>query len=120
MIEISQFDVTRFSNRLSGEDYAKLKQELREQKLRLKSIPRFTLKNVGDNASINNDVKGEDRIPIFLSDVQHLLMYSLLGHHSPYVPARWCSLEKYNKVIILLSYSYEIKGKLFSSTHLYL
>ncbi|XP_046746061.1 small RNA degrading nuclease 5 isoform X3 [Diprion similis] len=84
--------------RLSGEEYAKLKQELKERKQRLKVIPRFRLKNVGENASLNVDVKDEDRIPIFLSDVQHLLMYSLLGHHSPYLPARWCLLEKYNKV----------------------
>ncbi|XP_046484476.1 uncharacterized protein Rexo5 isoform X1 [Neodiprion pinetum] len=84
--------------RLSGEEYANLKQELKERKQLLKVIPRFRLKNVGENASLNFNVKDEDRIPIFLSDVQHLLMYSLLGHHSPYLPARWCLLEKYNKV----------------------
>ncbi|XP_048506126.1 RNA exonuclease 5 isoform X2 [Athalia rosae] len=92
-----QNSVTNKKPRLSGEEYLKLKQELRERKQRLMSIPRFRLKNVGENASIDN-IKGDDRIPIFLSDVQHLLMYSLLGHHSPYLPARWCSLEKYNKV----------------------
>ncbi|XP_034189156.1 RNA exonuclease 5 isoform X2 [Osmia lignaria lignaria] len=84
--------------RLSGEEYLKLKQELRERKKRLKSIPRFHLKAVGENASISINVKSEDRIPIFLSDIQHLLLYSLHGHHSPYLPTRWCHLEKYNRV----------------------
>lgn len=84
--------------RLSGEDYAKLKQELRERKKILKAIPRFQLKPVGENASLNTNSKSTDRIPLFLSDIQHLLLYSLLGHHSPYLPARWCHLEKYNKI----------------------
>ncbi|XP_011160098.1 RNA exonuclease 5 isoform X2 [Solenopsis invicta] len=78
-------------------EYANLKAELRERKKRLKAIPRLTLKAVGENATLDvgNMTK---RIPIFLSDVQHLLLYSLLGHHSPYLPARWCQLEKYNKI----------------------
>ncbi|XP_015609050.1 RNA exonuclease 1 isoform X2 [Cephus cinctus] len=84
--------------RLSGEEYIKMKQELRERSNKLKAIPRFRLKAVGDNASLCINLKSEERIPIFLSDIQHLLMYSLLGHHSPYLPARWCHLEKYNKV----------------------
>ncbi|XP_043508412.1 small RNA degrading nuclease 5 isoform X3 [Frieseomelitta varia] len=84
--------------RLSGDDYLKLKQELRERKKKLKTIPRFRLKAVGESASLTINVKSEDRIPIFLSDVQHLLLYSLHGHHSPYMPTRWCHLEKYNRV----------------------
>ncbi|KAK2588916.1 hypothetical protein KPH14_001773 [Odynerus spinipes] len=84
--------------RLSGEDYAKLKQELRDRKKVLKAIPRLHLKPVGKNASLNTNTKSTDRIPLFLSDIQHLLLYSLLGHHSPYLPARWCHLEKYNKI----------------------
>lgn len=84
--------------RLSGDDYLKLKHELRERKKQLTKIPRFQLKAVGESASLSINVKSENRIPIFLSDVQHLLLYSLHGHHSPYVPTRWCQLEKYNKV----------------------
>lgn len=84
--------------RLSGDEYLKLKQELRDRKRRLKTLPRFRLKAVGESASLSVNSKGEDRIPIFLSDVQHLLLYSLHGHHSPYMPTRWCHLEKYNKV----------------------
>ncbi|KAL0108513.1 hypothetical protein PUN28_015210 [Cardiocondyla obscurior] len=83
--------------RLSDEQYASLKQELRKRKKRLQAIPRLTLKAVGENATLNVQNIGK-RIPIFLSDIQHLLLYSLLGHHSPYLPARWCQLEKYNKI----------------------
>ncbi|XP_031846149.1 RNA exonuclease 5 [Nomia melanderi] len=84
--------------RLSGDEYEKLKQELRERKKRLKTIPRFHLKTIGESASLSINISSENRIPIFLSDVQHLLLYSLHGHHSPYMPTRWCHLEKYNKV----------------------
>ncbi|XP_078052622.1 RNA exonuclease 5 isoform X3 [Augochlora pura] len=84
--------------RLSGDEYIKLKQELRERKRQYKVIPRFRLKAVGESASLCINIKSENRIPIFLSDVQHLLLYSLHGHHSPYMPTRWCHLEKYNKV----------------------
>ncbi|XP_012220139.1 RNA exonuclease 5 [Linepithema humile] len=80
-----------------SEEYANLKEELRKRKKKLQAIPRLTLKAVGENATLDIAKIGK-RIPIFLSDVQHLLLYSLLGHHSPYLPARWCQLEKYNKV----------------------
>ncbi|XP_071574836.1 uncharacterized protein Rexo5 isoform X1 [Temnothorax nylanderi] len=80
-----------------SKQYANLKEELRKRKKRLQAIPRLTLKAVGENATL--DIRNmEKRIPIFLSDIQHLLLYSLLGHHSPYLPARWCQLEKYNKI----------------------
>lgn len=88
--------------RLNGEEYAKLKRELKERKQRLRALPRFRLKGFGETASLTVE-PATDRIPIFLRDVQHLLMYSLLGHFSPYLPARWCQLEKFNKVRSLMS-----------------
>ncbi|GLV45558.1 RNA exonuclease 5 [Carabus blaptoides fortunei] len=81
---------------LTGDNYIQLKKELRDRKNRLKNIPLFKLKSVGDSACIS--VSPEDRTPLFLSDVQHLLLYSMLGNHSPYFPQRWCFLEKYSKV----------------------
>ncbi|XP_053994905.1 RNA exonuclease 5-like isoform X2 [Hylaeus volcanicus] len=84
--------------RLSGDEYLELKQKLKERKKKLRAIPRLHLKAVGENASLSFNFKDNDRIPIFLSDVQHLLLFSLHGHHSPYMPTRWCHLEKYNKV----------------------
>lgn len=82
--------------RLSGDEYIKLKQELRERKKVLSNIPRFRLKTVGENASL--DVDNSLRVPLFLNDIQHLLMFSLLGPHSPQSPERWCHLEKFSKI----------------------
>jgi len=42
---------------------------------------------MGECASLA--VKEEERTPLFLSDIQHLLMFSMLGHHAPYQPLRW-------------------------------
>ncbi|XP_057321368.1 RNA exonuclease 5 [Microplitis mediator] len=84
--------------RLIGEEYQKLKQQLRERKKLLTSKPRFRLKGAGENASLTVNIDPRDRVPIFLSDIQHLLMYSLVGNGSPYLPSRWCHLEKYNKL----------------------
>ncbi|XP_034942715.1 RNA exonuclease 5 [Chelonus insularis] len=84
--------------KLVGEEYLKLKQQLRERKKILKNIPRLSLKLVGENASLNINVNPTERIPIFLTDIQHLLLYSLFGHNSPHSPARWCTLEKFNRV----------------------
>ncbi|KAG8041004.1 hypothetical protein G9C98_001992 [Cotesia typhae] len=84
--------------RLIGEEYQKLRQQLRERKKLLTSIPRFRIKGAGENASLTKNIDPRDRVPIFLSDIQHLLMYSLVGNDAPYSPSRWCHLEKYNKV----------------------
>ncbi|PSN57628.1 hypothetical protein C0J52_05431 [Blattella germanica] len=81
---------------VKGEEFLELKRQLRERKNRLKCIPRFRLKEMGENASV--DAKEDHRTPLFLSDIQHVLMYSMLGHHSPYLPFRWCCLEKYNRI----------------------
>lgn len=97
----NKFSAIFFLFRVYGEDYVKLKQELKERKKRLKSMPWLNLKDVGENAVINVE-NINNRIPIFLSDVQHLLLYSLLGQISPYLPSRWCKLDKYNKVNIFL------------------
>lgn len=84
--------------RLTGDDYVALKQELRERKRRLKAIPRLCVKEAGEKACLRTNIRAENRVPIFLKDVQHLLLYSMLGNHSPYMPFRWCHLEKFNKV----------------------
>ena len=75
-----------------------MREELRERRQRLKVIPRLRLKEVGENASLKPDNCKKDRIPMFLSDIQHLLLYSLVGNRSPYLPFRWCVLEKNNRV----------------------
>jgi len=61
-------------------------------------IPSFVLNNVGENAVI--DIKNIGKtVPIFLSDVQHFLLYSLFGQATLQLP-RWFKLEKHKKVMI--------------------
>lgn len=83
--------------KLQGEDLATLKKMLRETTKTKRNLPQLRLRDVGENASLSTNL--EERIPIFLSDFQHLIMYSQIGPHCPYSPARWCALEKYSKLI---------------------
>lgn len=69
---------------------------LREKTKHKRGQPQFRLRDFGDNASLKVNI--DERVPLFLSDLQHLIMYSQLGVHSPYSPARWCALEKYTKL----------------------
>lgn len=63
----------------------------------MRAQPTFRLRDFGESASLS--VEFDSRVPLFISDVQHLIMYSQIGHHSPYTPARWCQLDKYTRVI---------------------
>lgn len=79
-----------------GEEFLKLKKLLREQTNKMRAQPSFRLREMGEAACLSADL--ENRVPLFLSDIQHLLLYSQIGHHSPYTPARWCALDKYSKL----------------------
>uniref|UniRef100_A0A1B6EF18 Exonuclease domain-containing protein n=1 Tax=Clastoptera arizonana TaxID=38151 RepID=A0A1B6EF18_9HEMI len=79
---------------LQGEQLIKLRQSLRERKKEYKNIPRLRLRNAGEDADLSQVSK---RTPLFLSDVQHLLMYSQLGQYSPYEP-RWAHIEKATEI----------------------
>lgn len=81
---------------LSGDEYAKLKQTLKERRTKLRQLPSIRLKDVGSQASISMPV--DDRTPIFLSDIQHLILFTALGNHSPYFPQRWCTMEKQSRI----------------------
>lgn len=81
---------------LSDDDYAQLKRELNSKKRELKNAPKLRLKLFGDSASLV--VTPSIRTPIFLTDIQHLIMYALFGSSSPCIPSRWCHLEKASKV----------------------
>ena len=96
--EINSEEEPPKKTRPTKEDFIKIREELRVRHHVKKSVPRLRLKNVGENASLALG-EAENRIPIFLSDLQHLLLYSFLGHHSPYIPSRWCYLEKINKIM---------------------
>lgn len=77
---------------LSEEQYKLLKKELRERKRQLENIPSLRLREYGQRALLT--VKDDERTPIFLTDVQHLVMSALLGKKSPCPPDRWCFFDK--------------------------
>ncbi|ENN78977.1 hypothetical protein YQE_04561, partial [Dendroctonus ponderosae] len=79
---------------LEGDELLQLKKMLQEKTKKIRQMPKFRLRDMGENASLQ--IPLESRCPLFLSDIQHLLMYSQIGVHSPYCPTRWCHLEKYN------------------------
>lgn len=83
--------------KLEGEDFSTLKKMLRDTTKKKRNLPQIRLRDIGENASLK--VKLDERIPMFLSDFQHLIMYSQIGPHSPYSPARWCALEKYSRLV---------------------
>lgn len=77
---------------LSEEQYKLLKKELRERKRQLENIPNLRLREFGQRALLS--VKDDERTPIFLTDIQHLVMSALLGKKSPCAPDRWCFFDK--------------------------
>lgn len=81
---------------ITGLEFQELKKMLRERTTKLRQQPVFKLREVGVNASLKTDI--DNRVPLFMSDIQHLIMYSQIGHHAPYSPARWCNLERFNRL----------------------
>lgn len=60
--------------KLIGDEYSVLKQKLREQSKKIKGMVTFRLREMGEIAQLKTDT--ESRVPLFLTDVQHLIMYS--------------------------------------------
>ena len=50
-------------------------------------IPDFDLKTVGHNASV--DMHDDFKAPLFIKDIQHLLLYALMGTKAPVEPSRF-------------------------------
>lgn len=71
---------------VEGADLMELKKMLREKSSKIRQLPKFRLRDMGENATLKLPL--DTRCPLFLSDVQHLLLYSQIGVHSPYSPAR--------------------------------
>ena len=71
---------------LEGEEYEALKKRLRERKKSLQALPQFTLKSVGHEAEIS--MHESYRTPLFMKDLQHLLLYALMGTKAPVEPSR--------------------------------
>jgi len=79
---------------LEGEEYEELKKRLKERKKLLTQIPDFRLKSVGELANVER----EKRTPLFMSDIQSLLLYCICGDRAPYQPHRWCTMQKWNRL----------------------
>ncbi|XP_038206342.1 RNA exonuclease 5 [Zerene cesonia] len=63
---------------------------------RRKHIPKFRLKMNGNAAALST-VENE-RVPLVLTDIQHLLLHSLLGNLNLSQPPRWYVIDKCNHV----------------------
>lgn len=81
---------------ITAEQYVELKRVTNERKRMSRSKPGIRLNLLGDAASIK--VEDSVRTPIFLTDIQHLIMAALFGAESPCSPSRWCVLEKRNRL----------------------
>ncbi|XP_043197852.1 uncharacterized protein LOC122368200 isoform X2 [Amphibalanus amphitrite] len=70
-------------------DYRLLRQTLRKKR-RKQRVPEFRLSCTGDHASLL--MAAHSRTPIFLRDVQTLLLNAVVPEHAPW-PTRWCNLS---------------------------
>ncbi|XP_026762488.1 RNA exonuclease 5 [Galleria mellonella] len=78
-----------------------LKNEILDSKTEYKTkpkkhIPKFRLKTAGEIASLSTPQN--ERVPVMLTDIQHLLLHSLLGNLNLSIPPRWYVLEKCNHI----------------------
>ncbi|XP_068141885.1 uncharacterized protein Rexo5 isoform X1 [Drosophila tropicalis] len=89
---------------LTQEQYKSLSAQLRRRKRELDDVPGLRLREMGQRASL--ETPQHARTPIFLTDIQHLLMCALIGQKSPCRPDRWCSVEKWlslsHSVVVIL------------------
>ncbi|KAH8302031.1 hypothetical protein KR044_001960 [Drosophila immigrans] len=108
---------------LSHEQYKSLSTELRRRKRELESVPALHLRDTGRRAHL--EIPQDERTPIFLADIQHLLMTALIGKKSPCAPDRWCSADKFNSlshsVVLILEglslFHYLSHESLFAATN---
>lgn len=82
----NQLNNTEKKPLLHGEEYEDLKRRLKERKKALQAIPQFTLKSIGHEAEIS--MHESYRTPLFMKDLQHLLLYALMGTKAPVEPSR--------------------------------
>ena len=84
------------NEQLEGEELQALRQRLRERKKKLKSRPNFRLKSKGYDASL--EIPEDMRTPLLMRDLQHLLLYALMGTKAPISPSSWCIFEQWSKI----------------------
>ncbi|RVE41969.1 hypothetical protein evm_013378 [Chilo suppressalis] len=61
-----------------------------------KHTAKFRIKSTGECASLEKPLN--DRVPLMLTDIQHLLLHSLLGNLNLSQPPRWYVLEKCDRI----------------------
>ena len=84
------------NEKLEGEELQELRKRLRERKKLLKTRPNFRLKAKGYDASL--EIPEDLRTPLLMRDLQHLLLYALMGTRAPIEPSKWCLFEQWNKL----------------------
>ena len=77
---------------LEGEEYEALRRRLKERKKALQALPQFTLKSIGHEAEIS--MHDSYRTPLFMKDLQHLLLYALMVTRAPVEPSRYSTLTR--------------------------
>lgn len=86
----------KFSGKIENTDEGKVLNTKKQIKSQRRHIPKFRLKTAGDNASLCT--ASEKRVPLMLTDIQHLLLHSLLGNLNLSQSPRWYVLDKCNKI----------------------
>lgn len=108
---------------LTQEQYRSLSTDLRRRKRELESVPGVHLRDMGRRALL--EIPQQERTPIFLTDIQHLLMSALIGKKSPCAPDRWCCADKFqslsHSVVLILDglslYHYMSNESRFEATN---
>ncbi len=78
------------------ESLDELRERLRERKKKFQLRPHFDLKTKGHDASL--DLPQNMRTPLFMKDLQGLLLYAMLGSEAPVEPSRWCKFQQWSKL----------------------
>ncbi|XP_063363708.1 RNA exonuclease 5 isoform X2 [Cydia amplana] len=66
------------------------------KRARPKHMPKFRLKTAGETSSLSTP--SSERIPLTLTDIQYVLLHSLLGNLNLAQPPRWYVLDKCNNI----------------------
>ncbi|XP_037093835.1 uncharacterized protein LOC119113658 [Pollicipes pollicipes] len=82
------------SDEISVDDYQAMRSSLR-RKRRKERCPEFQLSSTGDHASLL--MAAHSRTPIFMRDVQTLLLNAVVPDHAPW-PTRWCNLLNADRI----------------------
>ena len=88
--------------KLNGDELGHFKKRFGDSQRKIILIPRLSLLSAGENASIIINARDKDRRPLFLRDVQYLLMFSIIGQNAPQLCDKgwkpWFKLDKSNKL----------------------